>query len=93
MGCIYSNNKGDNKSIQVANQTLISKDIKEPFQHFFDIDNKKYHLNPLDIQRDDLLLTDVNNKGKNPNLIDGKSRNLNQVESEGNNFIKSKFHI
>ena len=30
MGCIYSNNKGDNKSIQVANQKLISKDIKEP---------------------------------------------------------------
>ena len=34
MGCIYSNNKGDNKSIQVANQKLISKDIKNLFNTF-----------------------------------------------------------
>ena len=31
MGCIYSNNKGDNKSIQVANQKLISKSLFNTF--------------------------------------------------------------
>lgn len=88
MGCIYSNNKGDNKSIQISYPKKISKDINEPFQHFFDIDNKyKSPLNPssdLNIQGEDLLFIDGSNKDNNTIHVDDKSRNVNQVESEGN---------
>ena len=92
MGCIYSNNKGDNKCIQINNPMQISKDINPPFHNFFDLTNiDKSQLNPqseLNIQGDDLLFIDVNNKDNNTIHIDGKSRNLNQMESEGNNVTE-----